>query len=186
MTDADAAPATLPQILMITGAMAAGKSTVAQALAERLPRAAHVRGDVFRRMIVSGRVDPSPGTEAQWTGQLRLRQDLAVQTAIGYAQAGFHVIYQDILMADLSRIVERLADWKPGVVVLCPRAETLAARDAARVKTGYQGWTAEAFDALLRAETPRIGLWLDTTDLTPAQSVEAILAQAGATRDGIA
>jgi adenylylsulfate kinase-like enzyme len=33
-------------IVMITGVQAAGKSTVAQALAERLPRSVHVRGDV--------------------------------------------------------------------------------------------------------------------------------------------
>ncbi len=32
-------------ILVITGLMAAGKSTVAQSLAQRLPSAAHVRGD---------------------------------------------------------------------------------------------------------------------------------------------
>ncbi|MDQ0761187.1 putative kinase [Streptomyces canus] len=44
-------------VVLVTGVMAAGKSTVAQALAERLPRAAHVRGDVFRRMIVSGRAE---------------------------------------------------------------------------------------------------------------------------------
>ena len=176
----------MPQILVITGAMAAGKSTVAQALAERLPRAVHLRGDVFRRMIVSGRVDPAPGTEAEWLGQLRLRQDLAVQAAIGYARAGFTVIYQDILFADLGRVAQALADWRPGVVVLCPNPEILAARDAARHKTGYRGWTAESFDALLRAETPHLGLWLDTTDLTPDQSVNAILAQADATRSGIA
>ncbi|MFD6693018.1 hypothetical protein ACFWD8_09505 [Micromonospora aurantiaca] len=45
--------------------MAAGKSTVAEWLARRLPRAVHLRGDVFRRMIVSGpaghdRPDPAP------------------------------------------------------------------------------------------------------------------------------
>ena len=43
------------RIYLITGVMASGKSTVAQLLAERLPRAVHLRGDVFRRMIVSGR-----------------------------------------------------------------------------------------------------------------------------------
>lgn len=32
-----------PSVIVITGIMAAGKSTVAQLLAERLPRAPHVR-----------------------------------------------------------------------------------------------------------------------------------------------
>ena len=40
---------------MITGAMAAGKSTVADLLAIRLPKSVHIHGDVFRRMVVSGR-----------------------------------------------------------------------------------------------------------------------------------
>jgi adenylylsulfate kinase-like enzyme len=48
-------PSTAPQaapcaeighaVVLITGIQAAGKSTVAQALAERLPRSVHVRGD---------------------------------------------------------------------------------------------------------------------------------------------
>lgn len=47
-------------VFLLTGIMASGKSTVAQLLAERLPRAAHVRGDAFRRMIVTGRRDMTP------------------------------------------------------------------------------------------------------------------------------
>jgi type II secretory pathway predicted ATPase ExeA len=42
-------------ILIVTGVMAAGKSTAAQLLADRLPKAVHLRGDIFRRMIVTGR-----------------------------------------------------------------------------------------------------------------------------------
>jgi predicted kinase len=60
-------------VVLVTGVMAVGKSTVAQALAERLPRAAHVRGDVFRRMIVSGREDYEPGSDGEGLAQLRLR-----------------------------------------------------------------------------------------------------------------
>ena len=48
------------RVYLITGVMASGKSTVAQRLAERLPRAVHLRGDVFRRMIVSGREEMRP------------------------------------------------------------------------------------------------------------------------------
>jgi adenylate kinase family enzyme len=48
-------------IIVITGIQAAGKSTIAQALAERLPDSVHVRGDLFRRMIVNGRVEMGLG-----------------------------------------------------------------------------------------------------------------------------
>lgn len=49
------------------------------------------------------------------------------------------------------------------------------AREAERPKTGYGVWTVEALDHALRAETPRIGLWLDTSEHTPAQTVSEIL-----------
>lgn len=39
--------------------------------------------------------------------------------------------------------------------------------------SGYGHWTAEALDALLRA-TPRIGLWLDTSDQTADETVDEI------------
>jgi predicted kinase len=46
---------------VVTGVMAAGKSTVADLLARRFARGAHLRGDVFRKMIVTGRDPISPG-----------------------------------------------------------------------------------------------------------------------------
>lgn len=47
-------------VVLVTGIQAAGKSTVAQLLAERFERSVHVRGDLFRRMVVGGRVDMTP------------------------------------------------------------------------------------------------------------------------------
>lgn len=125
-------------MILITGAMAAGKSTVAQALAGRLPRGVHVRGDVFRRMVVTGRAemttDPSPDAVAQ----LHLRYDLGVQTSLRYAEAGFEVVYQDIIIGpDLERVTRELGASLRQVVVLCPSPAVLAAREAARPKSGY-------------------------------------------------
>ena len=70
-------------VVVITGIMGAGKSTVAQLLAERLPRAAHVRGDAFRRMIVRGRAEMVPSADAEALAQLSLRYDLASKVADG-------------------------------------------------------------------------------------------------------
>ena len=42
-------------IYLITGVMASGKSTVAERLATRMEKGVHLRGDVFRKMIASGR-----------------------------------------------------------------------------------------------------------------------------------
>ncbi|MGW0813713.1 AAA family ATPase [Streptomyces viridiviolaceus] len=167
-------------VVLVTGVMAAGKSTVAQALAERLPRAAHVRGDVFRRMIVSGRKEYVPGADGESEAQLRLRYRLSAATADGYAEAGFTAVVQDVVLGpDLAAYV-RLVRTRPlHVVVLAPAPEAVAAREARRPKTGYgAGWTVGALDRALRESTPRLGLWLDTSELTVARTVEAILAGA--------
>jgi predicted kinase len=181
---ADRSP--LPAVLVVTGIMAAGKSTIAQALAERLPRSVHLRGDVFRRMIVRGRAEPEPGRMAEAEQQLVLRYALAVDAASRYAGAGFTVIYQDVILGrHLRDVLDALRPWNPGAVVLCPSPEVAARRDAARAKTGYVSWTPQELDRGLRAETPRLGLWLDTSSLGVEETVEAILGDAGRTRAGI-
>jgi predicted kinase len=164
-------------VVLITGVMASGKSTVGQALAERLPRAAHVRGDVFRRMIVSGREDYVPGVGGAGEAQLRLRYRLSAATADAYAAAGFTAVVQDVVLgAELTAYVELVRTRPLHVVVLAPDPETVAAREAGRPKTGYGAWTVEELDGGLRAETPRIGLWLDNSGLTVGETVDAILA----------
>ncbi|SDC52010.1 Adenylylsulfate kinase [Streptomyces sp. LaPpAH-199] len=165
-----------PCVVLITGVMAAGKSTVAQLLAETLPRAVHVRGDVFRRMIVSGRAEMAPDESAEARGQLDLRQRLSAQVADAYADDGWTAVVQDIVLGDdLTRYVERVRTRPFHVVVLAPSPDAVRAREAGRGKTGYGEWTVEAFDAYLRDGTPRIGLWLDTSGQTPEETVSAIL-----------
>jgi predicted kinase len=172
------------QVLIVTGAMAAGKSTLAQALAERLEKSVHLRGDVFRKMIVAGRAVPGEGEEG--IAQLKMRYDLAVLAAARYANSGFSVVYQDIVLGeDLLEVVRRLKRWRPGVVVLNPPAQVLARRDHERAKTGYGGpWGPEVF-ARLVAETPRVGLWIDNSEVSVAATVEAILADPEAARAGL-
>lgn len=136
---------------LLTGVMASGKSTTAQALAERLPRCVHLRGDVFRKMIVTGREEMTSQPTPQALEQLGLRYRLAAQAARGYWEAGF------------------------SVVLLCPDVETVKAREAARGKTGYVGFAPAPLLEAFRRETPRLGFWLDNSHLTVEGSVEKIL-----------
>ncbi|MEG4939306.1 AAA family ATPase [Microcoleus sp. F4-D5] len=167
-----------PQIIMITGNMAAGKSTAAQSLAERLPKSVHLRGDIFRRMIVNGQAEMALNLSAEAYQQLQLRYHLAAMAARQYLQAGFTVVYQDIIIGSaLSEVVAAFHDVPLSAIVLCPQAEVVAARDAARSKTGYANETmVYAFDRILRTETPRLGYWLDSTHLTVQETVDRILA----------
>lgn len=166
-------------VVLVTGIMAAGKSTVAQALADRLPRSAHVRGDVFRRMIVSGREEHVPGGGPGAAAQLRLRYRLSAATADACAEAGFTAIVQDVVLGEeLSAYPARVRTRPLYVIVLAPRPDAVAAREAERPKTGYgAGWSVGLLDEALRTRTPRIGLWLDTSELTVPETVEAILAE---------
>ncbi|QKW10780.1 AAA family ATPase [Streptomyces sp. NA04227] len=169
--------------------MAAGKSTVAQALAERLPRAAHVRGDVFRRMVVSGRADYIPGASAEAESQLRLRHRLSATTADAYAAEGFTAVVQDVILGPhLSAYVDLVRTRPLYVVVLAPKPEEVARREAGRAKSGYGAgaelWDVARLDRGLREETPNIGLWLDSSALTVAETVEALLAGLASARVG--
>jgi predicted kinase len=166
-----------PQMILITGNMAAGKSSVAQALAQRLPQSVHLRGDAFRRMIVNGRAEMTAMLSKEAERQLWLRYRLAAAAADLYLQAGFTVIYQDIIIGPtLAEVAALYRHHLLSVIVLCPRPEVIAAREAARAKTGYADESAvHAFARVLHSETPRIGYWLDSSDLTVAETVDRIL-----------
>ncbi len=166
-------------IILITGIQAAGKSTIAQLLAERLERSVHVRGDSFRRMIVNGRADMTPDPSDEAWRQLRLRYKLTAMACDEYFREGFTVVAQDVILGKpLSEMVHMIRQRPLLVVVLAPRPEAVLAREKGRSKADtYDQWTIDLLDKGLREDTPRIGLWLDTSDQTPEQTVEEILSR---------
>jgi adenylylsulfate kinase-like enzyme len=171
-----------PAIILITGIMAAGKSTVAQALAERLPKSVHLRGDLFRRLIVNGRVEMGFDLNEAALAQLNLRYQIAVEVAQRYVAGGFTVVYQDIIIgATLAELVDQLRRHPLYVVVLCPAPAVVAGRETGRAKRGYgNAGEIASFDEVLRTQTPRIGLWLDSSRLTVDETVDHILANLAA------
>jgi cytidylate kinase len=161
---------------VVTGVMAAGKSTVAELLAQRFERGVHVRGDVFRKMIVRGRdpITPELGEEA--LRQLDLRQRIAANVANDYWRDDFTVVLQDIYAGGaLANVVARLEISPLYVIVLNPRPDVVATREHHREKSGYGEWDVEGLCASFAEETPRIGLWLDSSDLSPEETVDEIL-----------
>lgn len=170
-------------VILVTGIQAAGKSTIAQALAERLEQSVHVRGDLFRRMVVNGRVDMGPADPPpEALRQLQLRYSLAATVADGYAAAGFTVVLQDVVLGGyLTAMVAAIRARPLYVVVLSPHPDVVRKRDAARQatrgKVAYKPGDESigVLDAYLRHETPEIGLWLDTSDQTVDETVREIL-----------
>jgi predicted kinase len=166
-------------VFLITGPSASGKTTVARLLAERFPRGVHVEGDVFRRSIVTGRQEATPELSAEALSQLRLRYRLAAAAADGYFDEGFTVVLDDVVAGPLLTEYVELIESRPlHVVVLLPTIQAIAEREAGRVETGYHSYSVEQLYEAFVNETPRIGLWLDTSELTPEETVDAILTAA--------
>jgi len=172
-------------VVLVTGISASGKSTVADALARRFERGVHVKGDVFRRMVVRGRAEMSATPSNDAWDQLRLRYRLGAATADAYHDAGFSVVVQDVVIgAVLDEYVAMIQARPRLVVVLTPRPDVVAAREAGRGKVAYRDGapSIDALDYALRHETPRLGLWLDSSDQEPDQTVDEIIERADEAR----
>lgn len=168
-----------PALFLITGIMAAGKSTVGQALAEHFDRGVHVRGDHFRRAMVAGREEMTAEPSAEAFAQLRLRYELAASVADRYVTAGFTTVMQDIVIGPMLDEVLAMIKTRPlALVVLAPSVNEVARRELGRAKTGYTSLAPADLDAVLRTQTSRLGLWLDSTSMTAPETVNEILRRA--------
>ncbi|GLV56488.1 hypothetical protein KDH_33280 [Dictyobacter sp. S3.2.2.5] len=168
-----------PRIIVVTGIMAAGKSTIAHLLAQRFARGVHIEADVLQRMIVSGGVwVGEPGEPAgEAAQQLRLRLKHMCLLGRSFFEAGYTVVLDDIIIGDRwQHLQEELHGLPFSLVVLAPRVDVVAQhRDLSRAKDpqGY-AW-ATYLDHELRATMSGIGLWIDTSEQTPDETVEQLL-----------
>lgn len=164
------------RLFVITGIMAVGKSTVAEHLAERFPKSVHLRGDQFRRAIVNGDEGMTPDPTDEALAQLYLRYELGVRAAERYVAAGFTTVLQDNFLGPaLSDVVAMFEHDPIEVVALTASPSVIAQRERDRPKTGYHSFTPASLDARFRSTTPRIGLWLDTSEMTVRGTVDEIL-----------
>ncbi len=166
-------------IYVITGVMASGKSTVAEALAKSLEKCVHLRGDVFRKMIVTGREEMCEYPSKEALHQLDMRYSITAKVAIEYYNNGFSVVVQDNFLGEkLLYFIELLKQYPAYVIVLNPDIKSIEQREQKRDKKGYVGFTVESLYNIFIEETPKIGLWLDTTNMSIEETVNEILTRA--------
>lgn len=116
-----------PPVFLITGQLAAGKSTVAAGVLQHYERGVHVDVDAIREMVVSGHASPlQPGDEVEH--QFRLALVAASRLAKVYHEAGFVVAVEGAFDPDFARqalIDAGLAGAIVGVQLVPDRATAL-------------------------------------------------------------
>jgi predicted kinase len=179
-------PETLAGCLLITGTPGAGKTTVSQLVAERLPRAARLDGDVFGMMLVSGWANMlddegrwNPGPEG--LRQLQLRTENICSTAGNFARAGFTPVIDSVVetRSELGFVLSRLQARPLMLVVLCPPLDVARRRNATRAPETQVGYDFAPLARNQQRELGDLGWWLDSGEQAPEQTAELIVAEAG-------
>ena len=169
-----------PLIVALTGVQAAGKSTIGRLLAARFARGAYVEADALQGMIASG-AEPirEPGVvTVEAARQLRLRLRNMCLLGISFREAGFTAVLDDIILGERwEHLQEDLAGVPFSLVVLAPRLDVVRQRDLGRAKWPLGEAWARYLDEVLRTTMAGEGIWIDSSDQTPEETVDQILAR---------
>ena len=168
----------MPDVLILTGPPAAGKSSVAEALAERYDRVAHVEVDTLRHFVTpTGYVPPGrPGFERQ--------QSLAIRNACAltrnFVEERFAVIIDDVVVTrvELSLYLDALkpAGAPVHVVRLLPRLEVCLERNAGRREGRMNPERIETVYREMVAVNDLPGVTVDNSEMTAHQSADRLQA----------
>ena len=162
-------------IFIVSGIPGSGKTTVSGLLARRFERGVHLEADIFQKLIVRGGLFPDQEPQEEAWRQLRLRSKHIGMLADSFLEAGFTPVIDDVVVG--LRLLDVLEDIKSRplyFVLLLPRLEVVEQRDRAREeKHVFDIWS--HLDEVARTETPKQGLWLDSSDMTAEETVDEIL-----------
>jgi len=166
-----------PGVLLLNGMPGAGKTTVAHLIAMNVPKGAHINGDEIHNLVVGGRIHP-PGKLAdkgEVIRQLKLREKNIALLIDSFFESGFFPIV-DNYMSNWERLGHLLSNIKSrpiAMVMLNPPIEISLKRDMFRPEKTVAQLYQESYREL-QNELSAIGLWLNTSDMTPEQTAEEV------------
>ena len=147
----------------------------------------HVEADALQRMIVSGGEwvgEPGPPS-AEAGRQLRLRLKNMCLLGRSFYDNGFSVVLDDIIIGERwEHLQEDLQGYPFTLVVLAPRTDVVHHRDTHRGKPPLGAAWAEYLHAEMRKTMASVGTWIDSSNQTPDETVDAILASCFGTKKG--
>jgi len=100
---------------------------------------------------------------------------MAAKVTEMYYNAGFSVVVQDTYLGkETASFLNEFESTPIYFITLNPSVEAVIEREKKRHKSGYTTWHVEPLYDVLINENPRIGLWLDSSDMTPEETVSEI------------
>ena len=178
-TEALRMPSIADCIWLITGIPGSGKTSVSRALSEALPQSAHIEVDRLREMIIGGYLAPGQEPLAESDAQLELGAQNGALLADSFMRKGFTPVVDDVVLRlQLTQYRKALSRWPLRLVVLAPAVEVALERDRQRAEKHVAARFAY-LDKELRAQMQGLGLWLDTSAMDIAETVETIVQRAG-------
>ena len=160
----------MADVILVSGSINAGKTTVSRLLARRIPRTAHVEVDALRAFV--------PWMPLEESIPLNLRNATAV--ARHFLEAGLHVVVDYPLGPEhhdrLTRELSGLADAIHGFVLAPPLKVALLDRGRR-----LDEWERDRIRVLYRQgfHDPGFGIAIDNGSQTPDETVAEILAHLG-------
>ena len=136
------------------------------------------------KLVVSGAQNmggEQPSNEAVRQYLLRLRHGAMLADSL--FENGFTAVHSDIVMGESMPAYLDMVRSRPRfVVMLRPSIDAVVARERARPKTAYRDLGPTLEDAVRTFAgwidaTERVGLWLDSTDQTPDETVDEIMSR---------